>query len=157
MNATLRARQDDVAAMSRVLMASINELCIADHGNEARKLAAWTRNKSVEGVGAMLANPDFEMHVAERDGEVIAVGAVTSDGTIALNYVAPWARFSGVSTMMLNTLEVALIAMGHKEARLESTRTAMEFYTRRGWVVAGPQATGRVVNGFPMIKTLNAD
>ena len=41
-----RAEPDDVLAMSRVLTASIIELCAADHGNDPAAIAAWTRNKT---------------------------------------------------------------------------------------------------------------
>lgn len=140
--------------MSVVLTASITELCGADHGGEAHAIAAWTRNKSEDGVAAMLANPEQDFYVAERDGALLAVGAVTRDGKIALNYVAPQARFSGVSTAMLAHLEAALVALGHREGRLESTNTARAFYESRGWQADGPQASGRVVNGYPMRKAL---
>ncbi|MET3927745.1 GNAT family N-acetyltransferase [Devosia sp. 2618] len=148
------ARRDDVAAMSRVLSASITQLCAADHHDDPDALAAWTRNKSVEGVTAMLDNPNLEMQVVERDGAVIAVGAVTHDGSVALNYVSPQARFTGASTLLLTQLEASLKALGHAEGRLEGTQTAMDFYLRRGWLPDGPQAVGRKVNGYPMRKVL---
>jgi GNAT superfamily N-acetyltransferase len=149
-----RATPADVPAMSVVLTASITELCAADHGGEAGAIAAWTRNKTEAGVAAMLANPDLEIYVAEREGAIVAVGAVTTEGKVGLNYVAPQARFSGISTALLARLELALVALGHREGRLESTSTARAFYESRGWQVDGPQASGRVVNGYPMRKML---
>jgi len=154
-NLVLRpARPEDVPAMSRVLIASITDLCAADHENDPAKLAAWTRNKTVEGIGAMLANPDMRILVAERDGSVLAVGAVTRSGEIALNYIDPAARFQGISKAMLSGLEAALVALGFSEGRLEATITARRFYERAGWIADGPQARGRMVNGYPMRKTL---
>ncbi|ODT80098.1 MAG: hypothetical protein ABS76_17495 [Pelagibacterium sp. SCN 64-44] len=150
------ARATDIAAMSRVLIASITGLCAADHDNDPDKLAAWTRNKSADGVAAMLANPDMVLLVAEREGVVIAVGAVTRAGEIALNYVAPEARFSGVSKALLARLEAELLALGFTEGRLEATATARRFYERAGWQADGPQAQGRKVNGYPMRKRLAA-
>lgn len=149
-----RATQADIPAMSVILTASITELCVADHGGKPHAIAAWTRNKSEAGVAAMLANPEQDFYVAERDGAVLAVGAVSQDGKITLNYVAPKARFSGVSKAMLAHLEAALVVLGHREGRLESTRTARNFYQSQGWQADGPQASGRVVNGYPMRKTL---
>ncbi|KKC35109.1 hypothetical protein WH87_18370 [Devosia epidermidihirudinis] len=149
-----RATSQDVPAMSTVLTASITELCAADHHGDPHALSAWTRNKDHAGVTAMLANPEAQVFVGERDGAVVAVGAVTSDGMISLNYVAPSARFGGVSTALLAHLEAALIALGYSEGQLESTSTARSFYERRGWHADGPQATGRVVNGYPMRKIL---
>lgn len=149
-----RATPADVPDMSMVLTASITELCAADHGEDSAAIAAWTANKSQAGVAAMLANPHLELYVAERDGAIVAVGAVTTDGKVGLNYVAPQARFAGISTALLARLELALVALGHQEGRLESTSTARAFYQSRGWQVDGPQASGRVVNGYPMRKVL---
>jgi len=144
----------DVLEMSRVLIASITELCDADHGNDPDKLAAWTRNKTPEGVSAMLANQHGRLFVAELDGVVAAVGAVSSAGEITLNYVVPAARFQGVSKAMLAALEAELKVMGFAEARLEATATAQQFYQAAGWTTDGPQAVGRQVNGYPMRKAL---
>ncbi|WIY52795.1 GNAT family N-acetyltransferase [Devosia sp. YIM 151766] len=148
------ARVEDVPAMSRVLIASITELCGPDHRNEPEALAAWTANKSVNGVASMLENAKLRLFVAERNGEVLAVGGVTLDGEVALNYVAPQARFGGISKAMLVRLEAELVALGFAEAQLESTATARRFYQAAGWLADGPQASGRGVNGYPMRKQL---
>ncbi len=148
------AQTGDIAQMSRVLIASITALCAADHHNDPVKLAAWTRNKSAEGVAAMLANPEMLTLVAEREGSVVAVGAVTRQGGVALNYVAPEARFTGISKALLVRLEAELVGLGFAEGHLEATATARRFYEKAGWVANGPQATGRHVNGFPMRKRL---
>jgi GNAT superfamily N-acetyltransferase len=140
--------------MSVVLTRSIVELCAADHQNDPQAVAAWTRNKSETGVAAMLANTGLRLFVAECDGEIAAVGAVTTEGAVALNYVAPDMRFRGVSKALLARLEAELAAMGFAEGRLDSTATALAFYTAAGWVQVGPQAEGRKVNGFPMRKIL---
>lgn len=146
----------DVPAMSRVLTASIIQLCAADHQEAPDAIAAWTANKSEAGVATMLANPMLQMFVATDADTVLAVGAVSNDGQIALNYVDPAARFRGVSKLLLARLEAELIAMGWGEARLEATETARRFYLAAGWVADGPQATGRRVNGYPMRKQLVA-
>lgn len=140
--------------MSRVLTASITELCAADHDHDPKKLGAWTRNKSPEGVTAMLANPEIVMFVAELDGAVAAVGAISRSGEVALNYVDPQTRFRGVSRAVLARLEAELVLLGFAEARLEATATALQFYQSAGWLPDGPQASGRMVNGYPMRKRL---
>ena len=126
--------------MSRVLTDSITRLCVADHRDDPEALAAWTRNKSPEGIAAMLSSPGLRLFVAERAGEIAAVGAVTVAGEIALNYVAPEARFAGISKAMLARLEAELAAMGFAEVRLESTLTARRFYEAAGWYPDGPQS-----------------
>jgi GNAT superfamily N-acetyltransferase len=148
------ARSADVPAMSGVLTASIVELCAADHSNDPAAIAAWTRNKTPEGVATMLANTNLLMFVTEVSGQIGAVGAVTRTGEIALNYVAPTMRFLGLSKALLSRLETELKSLGFAEARLEATATAQRFYERAGWRPDGPRATGRVVNGYPMKKLL---
>ena len=150
------AERADVPAMSRVLTASIIELCAADHGNDPEAIAAWTMNKSEGGVATMLDNPDLLIFVAELDGAVSAVGAITRDGTVALNYVAPTARFRGLRKAVMARLEAELKALGFTEGRLEATATALKFYQATGWIAEGPQASGRKVNGYPMKKALTA-
>jgi GNAT superfamily N-acetyltransferase len=149
-----RAGADDVPARSRVLTASITELCAADHHHDPASIAAWTANKSPQGVAAMLDNPNLLVFVAEHFGSIGAVGAVTRTGDVALNYVAPDMRFRGLSKALLARLETELIALGFTEGRLEATQTARDFYESAGWRPDGPQATGRKVNGYPMRKTL---
>lgn len=128
-----RARPDDVPAMSRIMTASIVELCAADHANNPAAIAAWTSNKTPEGVAAMLANANLLMFVAMASNGVGAVGAVTRSGEVALNYVAPDMRFLGLSKALLARLEAELRALGYKEGRLEATATARLFYERAGW------------------------
>lgn len=154
MIATRAAGVADVPAMSRVLTASIIALCAADHLEAPDAIAAWTANKSETGVATMLANPELRMFVAEDEHAMLAVGAIATDGRVALNYVDPTARFRGISKLLLMRLEAELIALGFAEARLEATETARQFYLGAGWVADGPQATGRRVNGYPMRKRL---
>lgn len=149
------AQPDDVPAMSRILTASIIELCAADHRDEPAAIAAWTRNKTPEGVATMLANPDLLMFVAELSGVIGAVGAINRSGEVALNYVGPDMRFLGLSKALLARLEAELLTLGFTEGRLEATMTARPLYERAGWQSDGPQATGRMVNGYPMKKRLS--
>ena len=149
-----RATEADIPAMSRVLIASITELCAADHGSDPVKLSAWLRNKTPGGVQEMLENPRGQLFVAELDGILGAVGAISNDGQITLNYVAPEMRFRGMSKTLLARLEAELQARGCAEGRLEATATAKLFYEKAGWSVDGPQAEDRAVNGYPMRKTL---
>ena len=119
--------------MSAVLIASIAELCHADHGDDPARIAEWTANKTPAGVSAMLERSGFYLFVAELDEQVAAVGATTADGEIALNYVAPAARFRGVSKALLTHLEADLVARGFATGRLKATATARRFYLAQGW------------------------
>ncbi len=120
--------------MSRVLVASITDLCAADHHDDAAFLARWLHNKSPEMVGRMLANPRLSLFVAERDGAVAAVGAIEGADSVALNYVAPAHRFVGVSSALLAALEAEMARRGASVGRLVSTLTAERFYRSRGWM-----------------------
>ena len=139
--------------MSVVLTRSITELCGADHRNDAAIIAGWTANKTPEGVGRMLANPDMLMLVAEQ-GEIVAVGAIDRAGAVRLNYVSPDHRFTGASKALLAAMEQELRERGVGVATLESTATARRFYRAAGWVDAGePDRSGAIV-GYPMEKRL---
>ena len=137
--------------MSDVLIASITALCVQDHQNRPDIVALWLGNKTPEGVGKMLANPALKMLVAEHDDEITAVGAFRENREIALNYVSPEHRFTGVSKTLLAAMEEAL---GPGEASLTSTATAHEFYQRMGWRDVGePDRRGGMVT-YPMRKVL---
>jgi hypothetical protein len=138
--------------MSAVLIASITELCALDHRNDPAMLAGWRENKAPERVAAWFSSPASTLLVAERNGEVAAVGGYfTADRVVSLNYVAPQHRFAGVSTALLAAIEAGL---GPGEASLESTQTARRFYESRGWRVAGDLAVHRGIDGYPMRKLL---
>ncbi|MHA6299474.1 GNAT family N-acetyltransferase [Devosia sp. CAU 1758] len=140
--------------MSRVLIASITELCHADHADDPNRIAEWTSNKTPDGILAMLARDGFFMVVAEVEGQVVAVGATTADGEIALNYVAPDMRFRGISTRLLEHMEADLAGRGFGEGRLKATRTALPFYRARGWTSGEVAQSGRFIDCFVMRKTL---
>ena len=146
-----RAAPEDAPAMSAVLIASITELCAADHRDDPAALSSWLANKTPAGVGQWFANPVNTILVAERAGEIAACGAFNTDRMIILNYVAPNHRFRGVSKALLAAMEAAL---GPGEATLDSTLTARPFYLAAGWEEAGQAKVYRLVDGYPMRKLL---
>ena len=77
------AAEADIPAMSAVMTASVTELCSADHHNDPQNIARWVSNRTPAGVAKMLANPAQSFFVAEREGEIAAVGAVNRDDTLA--------------------------------------------------------------------------
>jgi hypothetical protein len=86
----------DIPAMSRVMIASITDLAVADHRNDPALVARWTANKTEAGIARMLASESITLFVAERDEAVAAVGAIIEPDTIGLNYyVDPAHRFAG--------------------------------------------------------------
>ena len=136
------------------MTASIAELCGADHGNDPDRIAHWTANKTVDGVRSMLANPNSRLFVAEIDGSIAAVGSITGDSEIGLNYVDPAYRFQGASKALLAAMENDMRARGIREAKLSATTTARRFYLDAGWEDTGSPEAGRFIVDQPMRKRL---
>lgn len=139
--------------MSAVLIASITVLCRADHGDDPAQIAHWTRNKSPDGVRAMMANPALTLFVAEHDGVLAAVGGIDSD-CIALNYTSPGYRFVGAGKALLAAMEAELRAQGYTTGRLMSSVTAHRFYRACGWTDASGPGVDCSTSGYPMTKAL---
>jgi GNAT superfamily N-acetyltransferase len=122
----------DVFDMSRVLIRSITELCEADHQGDPDQIAAWTANKSPEGIRQWLSGA-HDLWVAELQGQICGVGAASPDGVVSVLYVDPSAVGRGVGTALLMQAEQHLREAGHHKATLDSTATARDFYLRLGW------------------------
>ena len=95
------ATPDDAVAACHVLRESISRLCVADHRNDPAILNAWLANKTPEIVAAWAGRPGNSLLLAVEGDAILAVGSVTDAGEITLNYVAPDARFRGVSRALL--------------------------------------------------------
>lgn len=147
------ARIEDAPAACTVLRRSIAELCIADHHNDPAILARWLGNKSPGNVAAWIAQPGNAVLVAVENDTILAVGSVTDEGRITLNYVSPDARFRGVSRALLAALEARAADRGNSTCTLISTETARRFYRANGYAETGPPCgqfgTGA---GYPMAK-----
>jgi GNAT superfamily N-acetyltransferase len=75
----------------------------------------------------------MQVWVFMRDEVMAAVGMLSGAGEIMLNYVAPQARFSGVSAALLAHMETYAAAHRLSSLRLTSTWTARDFYLARGY------------------------
>jgi GNAT superfamily N-acetyltransferase len=131
------ARPDEAAAACAVLRSSIKELCKADHSDDPAILGPWLANKTPDQVeGWINANPMGFLVAVGSDG-IVGVGSVSDHGEIRLNYVAPGARFQGVSKGLLRAMEHRAAEAGATECTLISTRTAHDFYLGYGYMDAG--------------------
>lgn len=149
------ATKADAVAACSVLRASITELCALDHRNDAKILGAWLANKTPENLALWIADPDASLLLVVEGEAILAVGSVRNDGEIAMNYVAPAARFRGVSSALLAALETRAKERGNKNCNLLSTETAHRFYLDRGYVGCGaPQHKFGTSASYPMIKKL---
>lgn len=137
----------DVFDMSRVLIASIRNLCAAEHRGDAGRIAGWTAGMTPERIRAWIDGPG-RYWLAERGGEAVAVGGLDQDGAISLLHTAPAAAGQGAGSALLAHLEAELRSRGSGEGRLNATRTALGFCRKRGWQEAG---TARGCGGMPRI------
>ena len=148
---------DDADEACAVLRASIAQLCNADHHDDPDILSRWLANKTPENVVAWADTDGRSLLVAIEDGAIVAVGGVRDSGEITMNYVAPQARFSGVSSALLAALEGRAVERGARRVTLLSTETARRFYLARGYVDDGP-VVGKfgTAASYPMFKVLAA-
>jgi hypothetical protein len=144
----------DAEQAASVLRRSIQELCVFYHGGEEHMLRQWLSNKTPENVRSWIEAHDQCIVVAEKDDVILGVGGASHAGEITLNYVAPEARFRGVSKSILASLEIHLRDLGWTQSTLTSTRTAHDFYVAAGYDDAGePEFWGKLL-GQPMKKSL---
>jgi GNAT superfamily N-acetyltransferase len=145
----------DAPAACDVLRRSITELCVADHRNDRAALARWLANKTPETVASWIALPTNSVLVAIDGRAILAVGSVTDVGTIGLNYVAPEARFRGLSKALLRALERRAGDRGNASCTLTSTETAHRFYLSAGYADRGPPNATFGMRSYPMAKALS--
>ena len=149
------AKQSDADTIADVLVASIRELCVRDHGGAERPLLHWLANKTPENVRRWLNNRDNIILVAERDGQITAVGGLQTSGTVILNYVAPTFRFQGVSKAMMAELERRARQLGLPVLTLESTHTAHDFYLALGYADTSEAGAKHGLSNLPMRKGMD--
>jgi GNAT superfamily N-acetyltransferase len=146
---------DDAVQACEVMRRSIAELCAADHNNDPAILRSWLGNKTPNIFRSWLAQRGNNLLVAIDGERVVAVGSVTDEGQITLNYVSPDARFRGVSKSMLAALEDRAASRGCMRCTLNSTETARRFYLAQGYVETGkPAGHFGTSSGYPMAKSL---
>ena len=151
------ARLDDADRACDVLRRSISQLCVADHGNDPAILSAWLANKTPEIVAAWISQNGNSLLLATEGDAILAVGSVTDAGEITLNYVAPEARFRGVSRALLRALEARALERGNCRCTLTSTETAHRFYQSAGYVDDGaPAGKFGTEASYPMSKGIVA-
>ena len=151
--ATRRAIPSDAEVACEVVRRSIVDLCKADHHGDSETLSKWLANKTPANFARWIASEEHIAVVAEIDGALVGFGLLNLQGRITLLYVAPDARFRGVSKGLLASLENEAIARGLRELKLESSLTALQFYSRCGYTSSGPSTNGfGVTTCYPMSR-----
>lgn len=148
------ATSGEADEIALVLRRSIRELCILDHGGDAKALEQWLCNKTPENVRLWIEAPDRHIVVAGENDRILGVGCASQFGEITLNYVAPEARFKGVSKSIVAALETHLRTLGLEQCRLTSTRTAHDFYIALGYENAKYPALTGAAHDLKMRKLL---
>jgi putative acetyltransferase len=156
MQITIRpATESDAPAACNVLRRSIRELCVDDHGSDEEILRLWLANKTEENLRRwIVSNANFAV-VALRQKAICGFGMLHQSGEVQLCYVAPEARFAGVSKLILQALEEQGRRWRLPNLFLTSTTVARPFYQRRGWIVSGePIPMFGMKTIYPMHKIL---
>ncbi len=152
-----KAIVSDAALACEVVRRSISELCRDDHRGDADTIDAWLANKTVAKFESWIRSHTHLSVVAERRSELVGFGLLNLQGQLALLYVAPQARFQGVSKAILAFIEDAAVSAGIREVRLMSSGTARRFYLSCGYKVNGESRPGfGVTRSYPMSKQLLA-
>lgn len=94
--------------------------------------------------------------VAVLAHEVVGFGMLEQD-CIALCYVSPDIRFKGAGRVLLQAMERHAVQQGVTRLRLESTRTALAFYRRNGFMPTGPASSAFGMTGQPMSKEIEKE
>jgi GNAT superfamily N-acetyltransferase len=151
-----RAEASDAQACIVTLRASIEHLCVLDHGHDPERLIPWLANKTVENFQVWIRTPDLLCFSAHSSSAVCGFAMARCEGEILLNYVDPQFRLHGVSTALLAHLESELATRGITDACLTSTQTAHRFYLARGWRDRGRAVLDQGLIAQPMQKRLTA-
>ena len=148
-----QATIEDAEEACRVIRRSITELCHADHHGDAPTLTVWLANKTADNMRRWIGQ--HHAFVATEGDPIVGVGVIKGLGEIILNYVAPEARFRGVSKALVSQLEARASALGVATITLQSSATALEFYLAAGYRADGPPTKGfGKTFCHPMVKRL---
>ena len=149
------AKTGDAAEICTVLRRSITELCGTDHKNDPQILSQWLANKTEDNLRAWIAREGQIYLVAEIDGQIAGVAAVSATDGVLLNYVSPDYQYRGVSKALMAVSEGWLKEQGQVVSHLTSTATAKQFYEKLGYLPDGEAKSGRSgMPSFPMSKAL---
>lgn len=127
------ARSSDAERVTQLVIASIQELCVADHHNDPATLQRWLTNKTPASFKTWLNNPENFCVVGDMDGVLSAVGLLHNSGEIRLFYVAPGAQRKGLGTVIHAALEEHASLSGMQSLHLCSTDAARSFYEAAGY------------------------
>src|SRR5262245_36740921 len=112
------ARAVDAPAACAIVRRSITDLCVDDHQGDRATIAAWLDNKTVANFSAWIESAQHAARIALDENGPQGFGLLKHDGTVALLYIDPAARFRGVSKALLESLEHAAAELDLHEVAL---------------------------------------
>ena len=148
------ATTDQAEAICDVLIRSISALCVTDHGRSRKILDQWLANKTTQRCIQWINDPTASLLVAVERDEVVGVGKIDQQGYIHLCYVAPEAVRIGYGGELVTAMEQLAADWHLDRVTLESTRTALPFYTALGYRQTGVTKVFDSMNSYHMLKTL---
>lgn len=149
-----KAEEGDAQAACALIRRSILDLCQQDHGGDALTLEGWLCNKTPENMAFWITNPGTHVFIAERDGVIAGVGAVTDYGEILLAYVEPAQRFKGVTHALLKEMEATCRGGIVERMSLTSTETARDFFLGRGYQLEEEEGDAFAETELALVKNL---
>ncbi|WP_082837021.1 GNAT family N-acetyltransferase [Labrenzia sp. OB1] len=129
----IAASSADSHEIAIVLRRSIMELCSDDHDNNPKKYEPWLKNKTAANIENWIHGQGGVFTAVDPHRKVLGVAMGSPDGEVLLNYVLPDVRCTGISKMLMRTLEDYFRDRGLERARLTSTETARRFYHSLGY------------------------
>jgi N-acetylglutamate synthase-like GNAT family acetyltransferase len=155
MNTIRSAAETDAPEISRVVRASIHDLCVEDHNNAEEVIGFWTANKTAATMLAWLSNPENITLVSESGhGGLAGIVMGTRLGHMLLLYVDPANVKGGVGSRLLESLEYELAAIGVSNVTANSTKSALTFYQGKGFVWGGESDRFGALTSYPIKKAV---
>ena len=148
------ATTDQAEAICNVLIRSISELCVLDHRCSTEILNQWLTNKTTEVCVRWINDPSAALLVAIDQSNVVGAGMIDRKGYIHLCYVAPEAVGNGYGKALVSAMEQLAIDWGVGRVILESTKTALPFYTSLGYRNTGTTQVFDSMESYHMAKML---
>jgi putative acetyltransferase len=129
------ATSGDAIVLFEIRRRSILEL--APDGMPAAEARAWAMQLTQAGMEQKIR--ELEIWVADLDGDAAGWGAIRVERLEGL-YVAPQFARRGVGAGLLLRLEGLMRERGVQTVHADASSNALNFYLRRGYRAAGPQA-----------------
>lgn len=123
-----RARPEDAAGISRVILAALRQTNAADY--DAATIARVEQSFSEAGIVGLLGKR--LIFVAADHDEVVATASLEGE-VVRSVFVAPEYQRSGIGEQLMLAVENEALVRGSQRLRVPSSITAQGFYTRLGY------------------------